>query len=348
MLTLHIDRTKFDANIKSVIADVPGLVPVAKGNGYGLGVARCADEVVRMGLDSLAVGTYAEAVEVLGRQPGLNRVLVMTPHLPGRPLGGLEPTLAARVVHTVTRPEAAADLTGRRCVVEFQTPLRRHGITVEDLPGLNQALAPVLCEGFALHLPMRRPRGYDPVTQITSLVELLDSKALPTAYLYVSHMPGKELTTLAKRFPRTKFRARVGTRLWLGDRGALTAKATVLDVIEIHRGDRYGYRQHKALRSGHLLVVSGGTAHGVGLSAPKPVAGPISRARVLAEAGLAAANRTLSPFVVGGRRRWFAETPHMQVSLLELPAGVAPPKIGDEVALTTRMTTTYFDAVVED
>lgn len=348
MLTLHIDRARFDANIKAVLADVPGLVPVAKGNGYGLGIERCADEVVRMGLDGMAVGTYAEAVTVLRRQPGLNRVLVMTPHLPGSPVRELEPSLGARVVHTITTPAAAADLPNRRCVVEFQTPLRRHGVTLDDLPGLNQALSDVLCEGFALHLPMRRPRDFDPIAQITSLVELLDSQSLPTAYMYVSHMSGKELTTLAKRFPRTRFRARVGTRLWLGDRAALTATAVVLDVIPIQRGDRYGYRQLKARRGGHLLVVSGGTAHGVGLSAPKPVAGPVSRARVLAEAGLAAANRTLSPFVVGGKRRWFAETPHMQVSLLELPSGTEPPKIGSEVTLTPRMTTTHFDAVVED
>jgi hypothetical protein len=221
-------------------------------------------------------------------------------------------------------------------------------VTVEDLPGLGEALAGVLCEGFALHLPMHRPKGYDPVQQITSLVELLDSQGLPTSYMYVSHMSGKELTTLGKRFPRTRFRARVGTQLWLGDRGALTARSVVLDVVEVARGDRYGYRQLKATRPGHLLVVAGGTAHGVGLAAPKPVAGPLSRAKVLAEGALAAANRTLSPFEVAGRRRWFAETPHMQVSLIFLPAGTAPPKIGDEVTLTTRMTTTSFDAVVED
>lgn len=348
MLTLHIDRARFDANIKSVLADIPGLVPVAKGNGYGLGVERCADEVARMGVDAMAVGTYAEAVRALRRQPELNRVLVMVPHLPGSPVRELEPALGARVVHTITSAEAAADLPNRRVVVEFQTPLRRHGVTLEDLPGLKEALGGVLCEGFALHLPMRRPKGYDPVQQITSLVELLDSQGLPTTYLYVSHMSGKELTVLAKRFPRTHFRARVGTRLWLGDRAALTAKSVVLDVVEVARGDRYGYRQLKATRSGYLLVVAGGTAHGVGLAAPKPVSGPLSRAKVLAEGALAAANRTLSPFEVDGRRRWFAETPHMQVSLLFLPSGAKAPKIGDEVTLTCRMTTTHFDAVVED
>ena len=347
MLTLHIDRTRFDANIKAVLADVPGLVPVAKGNGYGLGIERCADEVVRMGLDTVAVATYAEAVTVLRRQPGLDRVLVMNPHLPGAPAGELEPGLAGRVVHTVTTPAAAADLAGRRCVVEFRTPLRRHGIRVDDLAALEPALAGVRYEGIAVHLPMRRTKGYEPVAETAAVVEALAARQLAPGYLYVSHMTGKELADLTQRFPDTKVRARVGTRLWLGDRGALTAKATVLDVIEIERGERYGYRQLKSLRGGHLVVVSGGTAHGVGLAAPKPVAGPISRARVLAEGVLAAANRTLSPYVVGGKRRWFAETPHMQISLLELPPGSTVPTVGDQVTLTTRMTTTSFDAVVE-
>jgi hypothetical protein len=346
MLTLHIDRPRFDANLKAVLADVPGLVPVVKGNGYGLGVERLAGEVVSMGLDTVAVGTFAEACTVL-RRHAFDRVLVMTPHLAGESLAALEPALAARVVHTVTTAAAAADLAGRRCVVELQTPLRRHGVTLPELTALMPALGGVQCEGFAVHLPMSRPRGYDPVAELTATVEQLDAQGLPTTYVYVSHLSGKELAALATRFPRTKFRARVGTRLWLGDRAALVAKATVLDVIAVARGDRYGYRQHKALRAAHLVVVSGGTAHGVGLSAPKPVSGVLGRARVVAEGVLAAGNRTLSPFVWGGRRRWFAETPHMQVSLLEIPDGVAPPKIGDELTLTTRMTTTYFDAIVE-
>ncbi len=161
--------------------------------------------------------------------------------------------------------------------MEYRTPLNRHGITAEELPALPDVLAPVLCEGFALHLPMRRPHGYDPVKEITALVELLDSVGLPTNTLYVSHLQGDELRLLGKRFPRTKFRPRVGTRLWLGDRGALTAHATVLDVIPVERGERYGYRQQKARHSGHLLVVSGGTAHGIGLAAPKAATGPVSR-----------------------------------------------------------------------
>ena len=299
-----------------------------------------------MGADSIAVGSFAEARTVLGIHE-FRRVLVMTPHMPGESVGNLPLGTAGLVVHTITSAAAAADLEGRRVVVEYRTPLNRHGITAEELPGLSEILSPVLCEGFALHLPMRRPSGYDPVKEITALVELLDSVGLPTSTMYVSHLKGEELRVLGKRFPRTKFRARVGTRLWLGDRGALTAHATVLDVIPVERGERYGYRQHKAGRAGHLLVVSGGTAHGVGLAAPKPATGALSRVKIIAEAGLAATNHSLSPFTFGKHRLWFAETPHMQVSLLMLPKKVEPPAVGDLLTVDTRMTTTYFDAITE-
>jgi hypothetical protein len=61
---------------------------------------------------------------------------------------------------------------------------------------------------------------------------------------------------------------------------------------------------------------------------------------------MSASGLALSPFWWAGRKRWFAEPPHMQVSLLLLPASVPPPSVGDELALDVRMTTTTFDTVV--
>ncbi len=61
MLRLEIDRARWDAHLAKVNADAPGLVPVAKGNGYGLGMDRCVDEALKLGADTLAVGTFAEA-----------------------------------------------------------------------------------------------------------------------------------------------------------------------------------------------------------------------------------------------------------------------------------------------
>ena len=46
------------------------------------------------------------------------------------------------------------------------------------------------------------------------------------------------------------------------------------------------------------------------------------RAVSVAKGGLEATGRSLSPFVVGGKQRWFVEPPHMQVSMVFVPADV--------------------------
>jgi hypothetical protein len=136
--------------------------------------------------------------------------------------------------------------------------------------------------------------------------------------------------------------------LWLGDRGAFDVRATVLDVHSVRRGERVGYRQRRVTGDGHVLVVSGGTAHGVGLEAPTAAATVRQRAIAMAKGSLDAAGLALSPFTIEGKQRWFAEPPHMQASMLFLPASVAPPAVGDEVGVDVRYTTTTFDKVSMD
>jgi hypothetical protein len=94
------------------------------------------------------------------------------------------------------------------------------------------------------------------------------------------------------------------------------------------------------------MVVGGGTSHGVALSAPRAVHGVTARAKLAAEGGLEVGGRALSPFRVGGKRRWFMEPPHMQVSMVWLPRGVTPPVVGEEIPVDVRMTTASFDRVV--
>ena len=112
----------------------------------------------------------------------------------------------------------------------------------------------------------------------------------------------------------------------------------------LRRGERYGYRQKRAPGGMLLVVVSGGTAHGVGLEAPKPVSGVVARGKVAALGGLEAAGRVLSPFHVGGKQRWFAEPPHMQCSMLLVPDDVEV-ALGDQLTCDVRFTTTTFDRV---
>jgi len=223
--------------------------------------------------------------------------------------------------------------------------MRRHGVTAAQAGVLAEHLSDVRLEGLAFHLPMARHGGYDPVEEVAAWLRRIAAAGVPTDTAWVSHLTAAELGRLRTDFPSTVFRPRVGTDLWLGDRDVFDARGTVLDVHPLARGEHYGYRRRRALRDSHLVVVSGGTAHGVALEAPRSVRGPIGRAKAVAAGTMAAANLALSPFSWAGHQRWFAEPPHMHVSLLLLPASIDPPAIGDELACQVRMTTIHPDRV---
>ena len=340
--SVYVDRDRWRRHQKQVLSELPGLVPVSKGiNGYGLGNARLAEEAAALGVDTLAVGVDQEVAEVQDRFGG--DVLVLTPVMPGTKYD-VEP----RVIRTVAHLEAIRSLpAGTRAVVECRTSMHRHGFRPDELAEVGRSLDGVHLEGFALHLPLDRPSGVDPVRETRQWLARLREAGLPASTLWVSHLSAAEVGGLRAEYPDVTFRPRVGTRLWLGDRLSLQARGTVLDVEPLARGERSGYRQHRAPSSGHLVVVSGGTSHGVALEAPKPVRGPVQRARVLALSALESAGRNLSPFSWAGRQRWFVEPPHMQVSLIFVPGGVAPPAIGDELDCEMRLTTTHADRVVD-
>jgi Alanine racemase, N-terminal domain len=334
-LTLYVDGPRWRAHLTRIVGETPGLVPVAKGNGYGFGVARLARRSEWLGSDTVAVGTYAEAAEAERRFSG--RILVMQPwrpQVPDMPADG-------RLIHTVGRLDDLAELGRRggrpRVVLEALTSMRRHGLEQADLAAARTSARGVRVEGHALHLPL----GGGHLAEVEWWLG-----AAPAQRWFVSHLTAHELDELRRRHPGMEFRPRVGTGLWLGDRGALAPKATVLDVHPVRRGDRVGYRQRLILRTGHLLVVGGGTAHGIALEAPAAAASARQRAVSLARGGLDATGRALSPYVVDGRQRWFVEPPHMQVSMVFVPAGASVPAVGAEIDVQVRYTTTTFDRVV--
>jgi hypothetical protein len=336
--SLYVDEARWHAHLRSVADAEPGLVPVTKGNGYGLGNARLAREAQTLGVDTVAVGTPDELPDVCEAFGG--DVLVMSPSYP-RP----REDPGGRLVQTVSHVEVLRAGGGSRVVLEAMTSMRRHGIAPGDVTEAAGLLGGVRFEGLAFHLPMDRHRGYDPAAEVSDWLDRFAAAGVSTGTAWVSHLRAAELARLRTRFPATTFRPRVGTALWLGDRGALAARGTVLDVHPLSRGQHYGYRQRRAARDGHLVVVSGGTAHGVALEAPRTARGPVGRGKALAMGTLAAANLSLSPFRWAGKQRWFAEPPHMHVSLLLLPASVDPPAIGDELDCDVRLTTLHPDRV---
>jgi hypothetical protein len=140
-------------------------------------------------------------------------------------------------------------------------------------------------------------------------------------------------------------RPRIGTRLWL-DRTSLKARGTVLAVHPLPNGTHVGYRQRSGPRDGTLVVVSGGTSHGIGLSAPSPASSVRQRVVTAGTGALDAAGRAMSPFTCDGKQRWFAEAPHAQVSMIWLPRGAVIPTVGDQLTADVRFTTSHFDAII--
>jgi hypothetical protein len=317
------------------------LVPVAKGNGYGFTVPLLARTTADLGVGQIAVGTTADAAVALRLFPG-DAIVLETPAEPDH----LPPDLDRRVLYTAASVRDAARLAGRRLIVECRSSLLRQGIAESDLAALWRVTdGGRAIETFSMHLPIDRPPGTDPAAQTARWVSALTEAGYQVRTMYVSHLEAAEIASLAAAFPGTDFRQRAGTRLWLGRRSAFRAGATVLQVLSVRRGERLGYRQHRSGRDGWLVMVAGGTAHGVGLEAPGAPRGLLPRAKTLARSGLAALNRVRSPFTWDGRKQWFAEPPHMLVSMLLLPRGTEPPKPGMELGAELGYTVTRFDRV---
>ncbi len=225
------------------------------------------------------------------------------------------------------------------------------------------AMGRVLVEGLALHLPLAQPAdevdprgaglGSAKVREVTRWAGLWQAETevwsghnSPASRVWVSHLDDAELAAVAAAVPDIVLRPRIGTRLWLGDRAALHAAGTVLAVHPLPNGTHVGYRQRTGPKDGTLVVVSGGTSHGIGLSAPTPAANVRQRVVTAGTGALDAAGRALSPFQWAGKQRWFAEPPHQHVSMIWLPKGLMIPAVGDRMAADVRFTTSRFDAVL--
>jgi alanine racemase len=344
-LTLYVDGDRWRAQMQQVRDAHPGIVPVIKGNGYGFGVDRLAERAAWLGVDTVAVGMYQEVPAVTGAFPG--SVMVLTPWRPFETRAVFEP----HVIHTVGRLDdlralaerAAADGARPRVVLERLTSMRRHGFSARDLREAAEHVEGLSVEGVAVHLPISKGSH---LTEVNRLMTDVVAAALPTHRVYVSHLTDTELGTLRQAYPDYEFRPRIGTALWLGDRTTTRVCATVLDVHPVERGDVFGYRSRTAPAAGTILVVSGGTAHGIGLEAPTGGATLKDRAARIAKGGLDAAGFVRSPYTIDGKLRLFAEPPHMQASMLFLSSGARVPTVGDEVEVRVRYTATSFDETV--
>lgn len=336
-LTLTIDRQLWHTHHRALLDDAPGLVPVAKGNGYGFGLRLLAAEATRLGVRTLAVGIAQEVAAV--RAGGFaGDVVVLNPW---RPFDDAATSLLddPLVVTTVSRAEDLRTLAtthpGARVIVEIETSMHRHGLDPHELT--DRDFGALSFEGWAIHLPARG--SLDEAKRLAAA-----GLAVRRAPVWVSH-----LTVTDYRVLRTalgvRTHLRVGTRLWLGEKRAYRTTATVLDVHRIRRGAPLGYHGVRAPRDGWIVIASGGTAHGVAMTAPTPQRSLRQRGVTVAQGVLDSLGRSLSPFMIGGRKRAFAEPPHMHSSMVFVPGADAPAKVGDELPVTARMTTVTADEI---
>ncbi|MCU0260421.1 MAG: alanine racemase [Ilumatobacteraceae bacterium] len=304
-LRLVVDEGAWRRHVQSVVDVVPRLVPVVKGNGYGFGRTWLAAEAARFA-DVVAVGT---AHELRGLPSGLGRV-VLTPTLEVP-----DDEVLDGAILTVGAPEHVTALTpGRQVLVKLRTSMGRYGRGPELIEqALHHGLDVV---GVSLHPPLVGDAATH-AAEITDLVAAID----PALEVWVSHLDPATFATLPGPH---RYRLRLGTQLWHGDKSMLRLEATVLDVRAVRAGEHVGYRGVEVPVAGTLVLVAAGSAHGV-----QPLPGG------------------LSPFHFGQRRIDLVEAPHMHTSMLLVPAGLGPvPDIGDRVDVQRPLTTTWVDEVV--
>ncbi len=144
----------------------------------------------------------------------------------------------------------------------------------------------------------------------------------PADEVWISHLSPGAYRDLRDAWPERRFRARVGTALWHGDKAALHLGAEVLDVRSVRAGQHAGYHQGVVPLDGTLVMIGAGTAHGVH---------PLDDGR--------------SPFHFARTRLALVEPPHMHTSMAFVAAGEPTPRVGDTIDVQRPLISTIVDEV---
>jgi hypothetical protein len=339
-LILHVDGAKWRTHLADVLGGSDAqVVPVIKGNGYGFGIKVLAQEAKALNLHVVAVATVAEAHEIQSVFPG--EILLLSPSASSE---------SEKIIHTISPHSSVfSPKLPKKFVLELLSPIYRHGFSISDLGNaLEKYSKSGKCEGIAIHLPIdqKSPAADWIDKNLQSITERGITTTEFNNSVWVSHISQNDLDKLKQKWPQIIWKIRIGTKLWLGDRTAVKAKAQVLDLHAIEKPTPVGYRQYQVGR-GWLIVASGGTSHGVGLEIAAPKRDLLSQVKSFTNSILNLVGWNPSPFSWNGKKLEFAEAPHMHVSLLTLK-GKDAPKIGSELDVDVRFTTTTFDQIVFD
>jgi len=300
-IRLTVDRDRWWNHVTDVAAGVDGIVPVVKGNGYGFGRANLAIAASRLS-PIIAVGTVHE----LEGLPSDVTAVVLTPtlHAPA----------TADPVLTVGNHRHISALTGweGRVIVKLESPMHRYGGTVELVSEAQRAGLRTV--GVALHLPLvgseQERLGY-----VAEQLPGID----PTLDVWLSHLSPASYEVLPDSH---RYKLRMGTYLWHGDREAMRLEADVLATRPAEAGSTAGYRLRRVSQDGTIVMVGAGSAAGI---TPLPDGE--------------------SPFHFARQRLELIEPPHMHTSMVLVPFGEPCPIVGDWVDVQRPLTTTAADEI---
>lgn len=374
--TLRIDSEKWHNHLRTTVESITAAsgtppVPVIKGHGYGLGQELLAAEAMNLGVDTIAVGTVFEIESIASLTEG--DIVVLEPFDHRDPAAAAQwweigqKYYSGRVIRTVASPEALHQLlegpagpSGVRIILEARSSMNRFGFSEDELLGVlhhdtvrhAMATGRIFVEGLSIHLPLVKSEQESHAHEVMRWAGLWQAETAvweghspPAPVVWVSHCDDSELALIRTSLGETILRMRTGTRLWLGDRSALHAFGTVLAVHPMHEDMKVGYRQRSGSTDASVVVLSGGTAHGIGLTAPSPSTSLRQKLVSFGSGALDATGRALSPFSINGKQRWFVEPPHQHVSMVWLSNKDPLPRIGDQVPTDVRFTTSRFDAI---
>lgn len=377
--SLHVDADKFREHTNSVVAEYAksgaALVPVIKGNGYGFGRTLLAREASALGVNQISIGTVYELEQALLDFSGTIKVL--------EPFNPQDQTAnhvwtkvltnnAARVIAVLAGNDfAAAAAVGIKSVhLEALTSLSRFGVVQAEMDELLFTDSHgTTVTGLHLHLPIvnaevrhiamlettkelserkRSPQVMEVFSWILQIAPHVNKMGHPL-HVSVSHISAKDVSSLhhlAKLFNfEITIDVRVGTSLWLGQPKTLRATGTVLAIHNGGFGHRQvGYTQVDSHGHKKIVVISGGTSHGVALAAPTNPSTLRKRGIALTEGLYQAIGKVKSPFRFKGENLVFVEPPHMHVSMVWCENESI--SIGDEVDCTVRQTTAHFDRII--
>jgi len=314
---LTVDRTAWTAHVAGALGSYgDGLVPVVKGNGYGLSRSVLHGVAAANGARMVCVGTVHE----LGDVPAELSAVVLTPTLTA--------PVDTRAVLTVGSVEHVHALKGwvGSVMVKLASSMRRYGATPSQLTALLAAAdeAGLKVAGFGLHLPL----AGDDDARLAEIEQWLPALPL-TAALWVSHLRPDSFHLLCAAHPARRFRIRVGTVLWHGVPRAdfLRLSADVLQTQQVIAGEVAGYHHTPVPFDGTLIAIGAGSAHGM---ASIEDADPERR----------------SPFHFQHQRLVLLERPHMHTSLAVVPVGQPCPHVGDRVDVQRPLISTAVDELL--